>query len=72
MRVNGMVPVEQIEVDLMGDGQPATILRGLDLRPVGAVWFAPTRVGTFQLQVRLTDACGRTAATGAARPVKVQ
>lgn len=67
-----MVPVPVLDVDLLGDGRGGTELRGIDLRLVAGVFVVPDVVGTYQLQVRVTDACGRSDATGAARPVTVR
>lgn len=71
LRAGGPVRVERIEVDLIGDGEEGTIVRGIDLRSIGAVWFTPKRSGKFELQMRVYDVCGRSAVTGVRRDVTV-
>jgi len=72
-RVRGGVPVLALRIDLLNDGRPDVVsVRGDDLRPLGAVWFTSADVGTFQLQMQVTDACGRVDTTGASRPVEVK
>ena len=66
-------PVTQVVIDLMGDGLPApTTVRGEDLRDVVGLVFKPAKAGTFELQIRATDACGREGQTGLKRMVEVR
>lgn len=71
--VSGDVPVTQIAVDLIGDGLAAPVqLHGDDLRPVVALRFQPALAGTFGLELRAVDVCGRVGLTGLRRDVVVQ
>lgn len=64
--------VQVVEIDLLGDGQPAQRVAGIDLRGVSGVWLMPGRRGQFDLQVRATDSDGCQGSTGAQRRVTVR
>jgi hypothetical protein len=67
------VPVVELVVDLVGDGVEAPVtVRGDDLRPVSALRFWPLVAGTFSVELRATDACGRIGITGLRRDVVVR
>jgi hypothetical protein len=67
------VPVAELVLDLMGDGVDAPVtIRGDDLRPISALRFRPTVAGTWSVELRATDACGRVGATGLRRDVVVR
>ncbi len=71
--VGSTQPVTALVVDLLGDGQAApTTVRGEDLRAVVALVFRPETRGTFELQLRATDVCGREGVTGLKRDVVVR
>lgn len=66
-------PVTGLVIDLLGNGlPPETTVRGEDLREVVGLVFRPTQRGTYELQLRATDACGREGVTGLRRPVDVR
>lgn len=66
-------PVTRVVIDLMGDGLAApTTVQGEDLRPVVGLVFRPETRGTFELQLRATDACGHEGVTGLKREVRIQ
>jgi hypothetical protein len=70
--LNATLPVTRVVIDLMGDGLAApTTVQGVDLRPVVGLVFRPEARGTFELQLRATDACGREGVTGLKREVRV-
>lgn len=72
LRLSGGTAITVVSTDLIGDGADAQIWQFSDARAVAGLYFTPTRVGTFSLQVHVEDACGRQDTTGATRRVTVR